>query len=283
MDIEKGFQVLSRLQNFSTFEGVIPSVFKDGLHRKDVIELYGGEGTGKSEILLNVVAAMILPKIWKSIHLNGKDAHVIYIDNDYKFSMIRLVTIIESKIYSTLQEEEIQDEEIRKEDIENLVQKCLSNLTLIRCSSSSELLITLYGLNESMLCDPNLAMILIDSISAFYWIDKCNGGESLMAQEKNMMQITEVLQKLIKKFDLIIIATKCALFKRRNQDYSANNKEQVDHQEFLCRSWGQLVTHRFLLEKQALTNSILCHCIPIGSSEYDRSVIQFKITENGIQ
>lgn len=289
MQSETGLQLLARLGSRPSIAGVLSPIFNDGPSPKDVIELFGTEGTGKSEILMNLVAGIILPKTWKSINLNGKDASVIFIDNDYKFSIIRLVTLMENRIHATLKNGH-QTEGNLTNDVEMLIQKCLSKLSLIRCTSSSELLVTLYSLEQTLLSNPNLSVIMIDSVSAFYWIDKCNGGESLVAQERNLTLISEVLSKFINSFSLIVIATKCALMKKRiredcNMEKSASNLDKLknDHQEFLCKAWGQLVTHRFHVEKQLTMNHFKCQCIHFGASKNDRTAIQYQITDNGIQ
>lgn len=77
-------------------------IFNDGFSVKDVIELFGIEGIGKFEILLNFVVGIILLKIWKLVNLNGKDVSVIFIDNDYKFFILWLVIVMENRIYVIL-------------------------------------------------------------------------------------------------------------------------------------------------------------------------------------
>ncbi|XP_062582266.1 DNA repair protein XRCC2-like [Saccostrea cucullata] len=283
MQSETGLELLARLGSRPSISDVLPAVFKEGPNPKDVIELYGPEGTGKTEILLNIVAHTILPKSWKSIPLNGKDATVIFIDNDYKFCILRLVTLMESRINMILKN--VGQHEQTTSDVEMLIQKSLSKLSLIRCSSSADLLVTLYSLEQTILSNPNLAVIMIDSISAFYWIDKCNCGESLSAQERNVRLVTEVLSKFVKDFSVVVIATKCEYFKKKipkDDPYSETSSsvpDKMDHQEFLCKPWGQLVTQRFILEKQP-ANTFKCQ---IETSKNNVSVIKFKITENGIK
>lgn len=77
-------------------------IFNDGFSVKDVIELFGIEGIGKFEILLNFVVGIILFKMWKLVNLNGKDVSVIFIDNDYKFFILWLVIVMENRIYVIL-------------------------------------------------------------------------------------------------------------------------------------------------------------------------------------
>lgn len=285
------FQLLARLGSRPSISDVVSPIFKDGLNPKDVVELCGLEGTGKSEILLNIVASVILPKTWKSIPLNGKDASVIFIDNDYKFSILRLVALMENRISVNLKTVDQQDLELTN-DIEVLIKKCLSKLSLIRCASSSEFLVTLYSLEQTLLSNPNISVVMIDSISAFYWIDKCSNGESVAAQEKNMKLATEVLSKFVNNFSLIVIATKCDFYKKRTRDEdfiseasSVSHFENFksDHQDYMCKAWGQFVTKKFLLEKQIFTNSFRCYGTENRMSKTDRSAITFKITENGVQ
>ena len=66
----------------------------------DVTELCGAERTGKSELLLSITAHCILPKSWKDKKLPGRGVEVIYICTDYKFDLLRLVSILEGKTHT---------------------------------------------------------------------------------------------------------------------------------------------------------------------------------------
>ena len=56
-----------------------------------VYELYGEEGSGKSQYMLYVTARALLPKTWRDYVINGENVGVVLIDNDYQFSILRLV------------------------------------------------------------------------------------------------------------------------------------------------------------------------------------------------
>lgn len=75
---------------------------------------------------------------------------------------------------------------------------CLSRLLVVHCSSSSQLLLTLHFLETSLSSRPGLALLLIDSISAFYWQDRCEGGASIAKQEERLSKCAELLGRLLR-------------------------------------------------------------------------------------
>ncbi|KAL5481853.1 hypothetical protein EMCRGX_G022113 [Ephydatia muelleri] len=69
-----------------------------GLLPSDVVEFSGAEGTGKTELLLNIVAYCTLPKVVGSNMSLGKEVDVVYVCTDYKLDLLRLVTVLEAKL-----------------------------------------------------------------------------------------------------------------------------------------------------------------------------------------
>lgn len=103
-------------------------------------ELLGGPGSGKSQILYTLV----LP------HLKRRQ-HVIYFDLDYHFDLFRMVQILDqngSNVHDVL--------------------KCF---TLYKCPSLESFLCTLATLEDHLLAN-RTALLIVDSISAFYWHDR---------------------------------------------------------------------------------------------------------------
>lgn len=81
---------------------------------------------------------------------------------------------------------------------EAALRSCLSRLLVVHCSSSSQLLLTLHFLETSLSSRPGLALLLIDSISAFYWLDRCEGGASVTKQEEKLSKCAELLGRLLR-------------------------------------------------------------------------------------
>lgn len=78
------------------------------------------------------------------------------------------------------------------------LRSCLSRLLVVHCSSSSQLVLTLHLLETSFLSRPGLALLLIDSISAFYWLDRSEGGGSAARQEEKLSKCSLLLARLLR-------------------------------------------------------------------------------------
>lgn len=203
----------------------------------DVLEFHGPEGTGKTEMLYHLTARCILPK-----SEGGLEVEVVFIDTDYHFDMLRLVTVLEHRL---------------PQSSEEMVKHCLGRLFLVYCSSSTQLLLTLCSL-ETMLCrHPSVCLLILDSLSAFYWIDRVNGGESVNLQESTLRKCSQLLEKLVNEYRLVLFATTQSIMQK------ASNPEEgpscarnclsdvdVDYRPYLCKAWQRVVKHRILFSKQ---------------------------------
>jgi DNA-repair protein XRCC2 len=155
----------------------------------------------------------------------------------------------------------MNDTVTNSDGVESLISECLKKLHVLRCSSSEQLVVTLHDL-ENLICNQSgVSVIMIDSISSFYWIDKLNGGDSTQAQESGMKYATEILSKLVNTYNLTVIVTKAAVYKKKGQsecfdgDEKAHSKQLISqdlelfHAEFMCKPWQRLVSHRLILVK----------------------------------
>lgn len=259
---ETGIQFLARLGSRPSLTGFKPVLFgSKGPQAKDVIEIFGGEGTGKTEMLIHLIVQCILPESWRNIPLHGRQAGVIFIDTDLKFSILNLASRLEKYVLEKasvcLNRDKIEDVEL-----ELFIKDCLRRLHIVRCWDSSHLLLTLHNLENIICNEANISAIMIDSISAFYWIDKFNSGDSSTQEEVRMKQATEILSKLVNSYNLVLFAAKAAVFKKKEQtdfvdeledgvlDAKGNPRDlELIHAEFMCRPWQRLVSHRLVLVK----------------------------------
>ncbi|KAJ1099563.1 hypothetical protein NDU88_004663 [Pleurodeles waltl] len=236
---ESGTQLLARLEGRSSLKNLEPLLFaEEGFPvHGDVVEFHGPEGTGKTEMLYHLIARCILPK-----SDGGLQVEILFIDTDYHFDMLRLVTILEHRL---------------SRSTEDIMKECLARFFLVLCNSSVQLLLTLYSL-ESMFCSrTSLCLVILDSISAFYWIDRSNGGESFAKQEANLKKSVDLLIKLLKEYQLVLFASTQTImqkFQGNREGPSASLRQQHNHDSdyrpYLCKPWTQMVTHRIIFSKQ---------------------------------
>lgn len=203
------------------------------------------------------------------------EVEVMFVDTDYHFDMLRLVTVLENRL---------------AQGTEETIKQCLGRLFLVSCNSSTQLLLTLYSLENLFCAHPSLCVLLLDSLSAFYWIDRSNGGESLTLQEMNLKKCANFLEKLVTQHHLILFATTQTLMQK-----SANSAESflplkipyetdTDYRPYLCKSWQQMVTHRIFFSKQC--NSGNSKGFTVVSCHLKRNQIvkrSFSVAECGVQ
>ncbi|XP_051467784.1 DNA repair protein XRCC2 [Apus apus] len=250
---ESGTQLLARLEGRSSLKNLEPYLFAEEgspVHG-DVIEFHGAEGTGKTEMLYHLIARCIIPKSG-----GGLQVEVMFIDTDSHFDLLRLVTILEHRL---------------AQGAEEVIKQCLARLFLVNCNSSTQLLLTLYSL-ENMFCSrPSLCLLILDSISAFYWIDRSNGGESLTLQELNLKKCAHLLEKLVREHHLALFATTQTLMQKSTNATESfypsklQHETDTDYRPYLCKSWQQMVTHRIFFSKQCTSGNskgftvVSCH------------------------
>ncbi|XP_046365880.1 DNA repair protein XRCC2-like [Haliotis rufescens] len=286
---ESGAQLLARLGSRPSLEKVEPKLFPNGLSPGEVVELFGAEGTGKSEVLLHCIAKCILPPEWLTFDLGGLGTKVIFIDTDYKFSILRLVILLEKKI-TDIVNTEVDETKPSSDEIEVFITKCLKRLYLVRCNSSHQLLCTLHSLETNIAADSDFAGIMIDSISAFYWIDRCNHGDGGSAHEKNMNKIVDILQTIAKKYNLVVMATKAAVFKAKLRDFdkgdnaspfgeSKHKGDNSNFSEYLGKVWNKFVGKWLMLEKDVTGGK----SIFTSRQKMSGHSVCFTISESGLQ
>ncbi|XP_034257529.1 DNA repair protein XRCC2 [Pantherophis guttatus] len=233
---ESGAQLIARLEGRSSLKTLEPCLFAEEGYPVygDVVEFHGLEGTGKTEMLYHLIARCILPK-----SRGGLEVSVLFIDTDFHFDMLRLITLLECRL--------------SYRGTEATMKRYLERFFLINCHSSSQLLISLHSLETMFLFHPSLSLLIIDSMSAFYWIDRANGGENLSLQEANLKRCVQVLQKLIKEHHLIVFATTQSLMQKSQNFGESSEKTECDaasdYRPFLCKLWRQLVTHRIFFSR----------------------------------
>ncbi|XP_006895245.1 PREDICTED: DNA repair protein XRCC2-like [Elephantulus edwardii] len=233
-------KLLARLEGRHSLKEIEPYLFADEespVHG-DILEFHGPEGTGKTEMLYHLTARCILPK-----SEDGLEIEVLFIDTDHHFDMLRLVTVLEHKL---------------SQSSEETVKSCLGRLFLVCCNSSSQLLLTLYSL-EAMFCShPSLCLLILDSLSAFYWIDRANGGESVNLQESTLRKCSQFLERLVSEYRLILFASTQSIMQKSTNstegasasDFKCPGNDYIDYRPYLCKTWQQMVKHRFFFSKQ---------------------------------
>ncbi|XP_072235123.1 DNA repair protein XRCC2 [Leuresthes tenuis] len=265
---ESGTQLFARLEARRCLRDIEPHLFPGdgGPDHGEVVELFGPEGTGKTELLYHLLCRCVLPQA-----AGGLEVDVVFVDTDYSLDMFRLVSILDSRLNAGLSTGSATGSE-------ESLRSCLSRLLVVHCSSSSQLLLTLHFLETTLSLRPGLALLVIDSMSAFYWLDRCEVGASVAKQEERLSKCAELLGRLLRDYRFTILATCHAI----RGSYSGPDRP------YLCRPWQRLVTHRLLCSRQEVENSVAArrrrvftvHCSSRTKGSRSSS---FCVTDGGVQ
>ncbi|XP_068437478.1 DNA repair protein XRCC2 isoform X2 [Clinocottus analis] len=242
--------------------------------------------TGKTELLYHLLCRCVLP-----VAIGGLEVGVVFVDTDYSLDMLRLVSILDSRLNAARSTGSSPDD-----SNESALRLCLSRLLVVHCSSSSQLVLTLHFLETSLSSRPGLALLVIDSISAFYWLDRCEGGASVAKQEEKLNKCAELLGRLLRDYRITVFATCHAI--RRSYNGPTCSSSDYDR-PYLCRSWQRLVTHRLLCSRQEAANNMAAaaggskeqrrrqvftvSCTSSGSRTKASSSSAFYVTDGGVK
>jgi len=290
---ESGTQLLARLSSRPSLTNIDPLIFRNPHQSKqkdkdktDIVEVYGAEGVCKSLLCLHLAAEACLPSRYKELDIGGLAAKVILIDTDFKFSVLNFAVIVETQLLSLLEKcyskinpevGEANDNDRNKEtdavksdknsnvaltpsEVEVLLQESLSRVEVLRVTSSDQLLMTLHTLSNTALSEPDLSLIIIDSLSAFYWHDRTAHQDNPNTTEHIMRPIAEEILRLTKEFGLTFLVTKSALIGNRRRQFedegshSSKDESQLEHVEFLGKTWLDLKPMRVTLTRKVNVN-----------------------------
>ncbi|CAL9697802.1 unnamed protein product [Knipowitschia caucasica] len=231
---ETGAQLFSRLEPRRCLKDIEPRLFPqdEGPDSGEVVEISGPEGTGKTALLYHLLIGCLLP-----LSAGGLEVSVAFVDTDHSLDMIRLVSLLDQRLHTAVPPADLE---------ESLLRSCLSRLFVLHCSSSSQLLLTLHFLETTITTRPGLSLLLIDSISAFYWLDRAEGGTSYSKREERLNKCSELLGRLLRDYKITVFAT-CHSIRHKSSSSSATSSSSLlaDHDRpYLCGAWQKLVSHR---------------------------------------
>ncbi|CAK9810614.1 DNA repair protein XRCC2 [Anthophora plagiata] len=228
--IESGTELLTRLSSKPSLFNLENTLFPQGLRNSDVVEISGEQSTGKTLLLCQMLAKCILPDCYETNRIGGCNASAIFINTDHRFQISKLIESMNDIVSFTLNG---QVTEINSNKM-NIIQNCLHNLHIIDCYDNEQFSLTLRMLDDMFLGNPKIALIAIDSITAYYWQDR----------EDNVNTIDSYIRKLLKlirmhttQFNVVTIYTKQyenLLYDKgkKSMDQFLNN---VDYKIQLCR------------------------------------------------
>lgn len=159
---------------------------ESSLARGDVIEIQGPAASGKTQLLYHLASCCLLPKevlvvstdghAECVVHLGGWCRSVIVLDCDGRWDTTRLHTILVARLDVLFSKAQLPPLPHKSNStVSSIALESLSRLHLFRPTSSFQLAATLLNLpkyHASQMSNEEIRLLLVDSISSFYWADR---------------------------------------------------------------------------------------------------------------
>lgn len=175
---------------------------------KEIVEISGDVGVGKTTLLMHIMARTILP-----IEYEGKDGRVIFILTEHNsFDSNKFDCVLEKCIGDCSTSN-------ASETITLNEQALLQNFTIIRCFDETQFELAIYNLDQLLSESNRYCLLAVDNIGAFYYTSKAEkAGHSAY-----MKDILKRLRRVINDYHLVLVYTKPAYFVQKSTSYRMEN------------------------------------------------------------
>ncbi|XP_043713341.1 DNA repair protein XRCC2 homolog [Telopea speciosissima] len=256
---------------------LLPPLHRVPLRVGNVVEIVGPSPSAKTQILVQAAISCVLPREWNGVYYGGLERLVIYFDLDCRFDILRLSESLKLHIMEANRSSNVNNQG-PNEDFnfnEELFVSCMKRFLYVRCYNSFEFLASLKTLHCQLQkeCEAHgvgVHILMIDSISAFYWVDRASAMLSIGGDKRKSISLQSVaetvvqeIQKLLEVQPMLVLASKATIFgdgslsseaKRKwsSQDTSDLKTSRMDPQKYSYRDympsvWQSFITHRVLV------------------------------------
>lgn len=222
-----------------------------------MVEISGPFSSGKTELLMQIIINVILPKEIYGIDFNGFEGSVVYIDTSYKFSILRFVMLIEKCL------KKYKGNDLDAKISDEFIKNCLKRFYKMTCSTSKELIVSLLSLEPFLKASSDVFLLIIDDFYSYHWLDKLENGQTKQSSSQYPETVFEILKRYIKEFHLNIVLTKL--------------------DTYLSSSGNQMFMSRFHVQDKS-TRGTRIYSIKKGFSIKSSSfVCDYQITSEGLK
>lgn len=206
---ETAFHMIARGQKRPPLNGIENNLFPFGPQPGEVVEFHGEASVGKTLLLLECIKKCILPSQYDELSIGGLEAGVIFLNSDIHFNIAALVTLLRNHLKYC-----IPDMVSKSEIINKIVITSLSRLTIFNIYDS-EALYTTFRVVERLLCtNINISLLVLDSISSFYWQDRL--GDGVKKMDTYISHVLNTLHRYIHPFQITLFFTRPSYFQTKN-------------------------------------------------------------------
>ncbi|KAJ8529055.1 hypothetical protein K7X08_035890 [Anisodus acutangulus] len=266
---ETAKEFLTRVLTERPFVPLLPPLHRIPLRAGNVVEIVGPSPSSKTRILIQAAINCILPKEWKGVNYGGLERLVMFVDLDCRFDVLSLSRSLKKRIVrangngvghklNKVDDSPSGSKDAHAEYDKELFSVSMRRFLYIRCYDSFEFLATLKTLQlqlqkEKEAHGTGVYLLMIDSIGAFYWMDRASPSippgstnrRSLSLQSVSDTVVQEI-QKILVVHPMLVLTTKAASLQEK-----FTTRDVISHSN---RNTGQLSVES-ILDSRTIRNS----------------------------
>lgn len=204
---ESGAQLVARLSSVqrTSLENFYAPIFQqsDRPKQKQIVEIAGESGVGKTTLLVEMIGKTILP-----LKFGGKSAAVLFLLTDTNFQMLKFITIMEKHIRLYMISTCITENEV---DLHQIIVNSLNNIVFIKCYSADEFEITLFNLRNTLTANVRYSLLAIDTIGSFYWLQKPTVDTPILRMDTYVQQLVTRIRKITEECGVLFMYTRLSI------------------------------------------------------------------------
>lgn len=200
--LESGAQLLARLSSSCRPElsNLDSTIFpNNGPFSKEIVEIAGDVGLGKTTLLMHIMARVILP-----LDYGGKDGMILLLMTEHNFDFHKFVCVLEKYICQC-------DKPLEASETDVLTTS-LQNITVQRCFDETQFELAILKLHRMLPESNRYCMVALDSIGAFYYTSHGSNGHGKMSQTFYMKNVLRNLKFVVEDYNLSLVYTKPSYF-----------------------------------------------------------------------
>jgi hypothetical protein len=203
---ETGLQLFARLVPRPSLVGLDNLLFPEGPNAKEVIELSGSPSSGKTLLFSQFIVKCILPQDFKKVAIGGLKSGVVLLNTDHHFQMLKLISLLENYLHNI-------NRKFSVSEVEDIIKESLDRLVIYNIVDSVQLQTTFCALQSLVSNQPEIGLILLDSVCAFYWQDTMASG--IRKMDLYVKTIIKILQKSLGDFKGVIMYSRPSYFQSK--------------------------------------------------------------------
>uniref|UniRef100_A0A7S3R2M7 RecA family profile 1 domain-containing protein n=1 Tax=Dunaliella tertiolecta TaxID=3047 RepID=A0A7S3R2M7_DUNTE len=172
-------------------------VLRRGIPVGAISEFVGPAGVGKSQLCLMLTLLVAGPAPV------GREASVVYIDTENKFSGVRLAEMARERLK---QQHPFPADEQQQQHTEAAISAMMSRILLVKPSAGEELIRALHGL-EAVVSGHGVKLVVVDSIAAQARSEMGGGMASMVARQEMLGLASSLLKSVAETYQIPVVAT----------------------------------------------------------------------------